>query len=211
MAEPGPMPILETGKETAGFTLLEVAAVIALIGVISILALPRITLSLEQVEVGSVGRLIQSDIRQMRNESVMDPATEKVVSFTQNGYSFTIGDHCITRNFRYEFTFELPQQAEDEALPSDTLGDARQNETDPGARARGTVHDGGDADDNDNNGDGTEVPPEPSYEIHFISGELDNEVQFHWKTRSFEGSFLCKADGAVEWKYQRQQHRAKRK
>ncbi len=197
------MPILETGKRTAGFTLLEVAAVIALIGVISILALPRITLSLEQVEVGSVGRLIQSDIRQMRNESVMDPATEKVVSFTQNGYSFTIGDHYITRNFRYEFAFELPQQAEDEALPPDTLGDARQNETAPS----GTLRDGDDADDDD----GTEVPPELSYEIHFIGGELDNEVQFHWKTRNFEGSFLCKADGAVEWKYLRQQHSAKSK
>lgn len=210
MAEPGPMPILETGKGTAGFTLLEVAAVIALIGVISILALPRITLSLEQVEVGSVGRLIQSDLRQMRNESVMDPATEKVVSFTENGYSFTIGDHCITRNFRYEFAFELPQQAEDEALPPDALGDARRNETAPS----GTLHPGDDADDGDGDSDdddSSEVPPEPSCEIHFIGGELDNEVQFNWKTRNFEGSFLCKADGAVEWKYQRQQHSAKSK
>ncbi len=194
MAEPEPMPILETGKGTAGFTLLEVAAVIALIGVISILALPRITLSLEQVEVGYVGRLIQSDIRQMRNESVMDPATEKVVSFTKNGYSFTIGDHCIIRNFRYEFALELPQKTEDESLPPDTIRDAGQNETDPSE----TI------DDDDGDDDGIEVPPEPSYEIHFIGGELDNEVQFHWQTRNFEGSFLCKADGAVEWKYQRQ-------
>ncbi len=187
------MPTLETGKGTAGFTLLEVVAVIALIGLISILALPRINLSVEQVEVGYIGRLMQTDFRQIKNESLVDPASEKVVSFTKNGYSFNIGDHQIIRNFHFQFAFELPEKAEEENTSPDTIENSR-------ARVEKI-----EADQSETVPEKTENPPAGSYEIHFINGEIcDNEVQIHWQTQNFEGSFFCKMDGAVEWKYQRQ-------
>jgi hypothetical protein len=194
------MPILETGKKTAGYTLFEIVAVIALIGLVSILALPRIILSAEQVEVGYIGRLVQSDFRQIKNESSMDPTSVITVTFTKTGYSFNIGDHCVIRSFQYHFAFELPDKTEEEnaspntsnsiSTSTHTGGNFRQIETNPSGILDGK----------------TENHPEGSDIIHFIDGELKNEVQFHWQTKNFEGSFTCKTDGVVEWKYQRQHH-----
>ncbi|HEX3044526.1 MAG TPA: type II secretion system protein [Bacillota bacterium] len=194
------MPTLETGKKTAGYTLFEVVAVIALIGFVSILALPRIILSAEQVEVGYIGRLIQSDFRQIKNESLLDPSSDTTVTFTKTGYSFNIGDHRIIRNFQYQFTFELPEKTEEETNPSDT---STNNGT--------STHTGEDTRQIETNqlgivNDKTENHPEESDKIHFSDGELANEVQFHWQTKNFDGSFTCKTNGVVEWKYQRQHH-----
>lgn len=176
------MPTLETGKRTAGYTLLEVVAVLTLIGLIIGLTYPRINFALEQVEIGYMGRLIKFDLSLVEDESLSDPSSEMVVTFTKDGYSFTIGEHRISRSFKYQFVFELPEPK-------------HQGELQEPEAARPQI-------DNEESSTGQAENVTVSYDLKIIKGELSGEEsQLHWQTSHFQGSLLYQKDGTVGWKY----------
>jgi prepilin-type N-terminal cleavage/methylation domain-containing protein len=183
-----PMPTLGTGKSPAGYTLLEVVAVITLIGLIMALTYPRINCAVEQVEVGYIGRIVKTDLNEIRDESVSDPSSEMVVNFTKDGYSFTIGEHRITRSFKYQFTFELPEAETKEGVPTPTgAADVRPSQPEPSETSP----------DQNENTTGT------SYDIHVVNGVSSDELRLQWKTNHFQGSLLWQKEGAVVWTYQK--------
>jgi prepilin-type N-terminal cleavage/methylation domain-containing protein len=183
-----PMPTLETGKSPAGFTLLEVVAVITLVGLIMALTYPRINHAVEQVEVGYIGRLVKTDLNQIRDESASDPSSEMVVTFTKDGYSFAIGDHRIIRSFKYQFTFELPEAEQKENVPTPT-GAADATSRQPESLETSA--------DQNENAAGT------SYDIHVVNGVCSDALQLQWKTNYFQGSLLWEKAGAIVWTYQK--------
>jgi prepilin-type N-terminal cleavage/methylation domain len=210
------MPILETGNKTAGYTLLEVVAVLTLIGLIMALTYPRINYALEQAEVGFMGRLIRSDFKELRDESISDPGAEIAVTFTISGYSFTIGEHYINRVFGYHFAFELPESisadsqtaAAGKAIPENrdaspepviadgdhTVGAADLLQMESGQRSTAN---------NENPGSQSEKEP-AHYIVKMNNGELSGEeLQLRWQTSHFTGSLLCQKDGMVGWKYEK--------
>jgi prepilin-type N-terminal cleavage/methylation domain-containing protein len=181
------MPTLKTGNRSAGYTLLEIVAVITLIGLLLAIVYPRIDLSAERVEVGYIGRLIQTDFKRMKDESVIDSAFDFVVIFEQNGYSLSIGEHRITRSFKYHFTFELPEEP---LKSTEAINGNIPQQSEPATEPT----------DNDTI-DTNQVSPN---EIHIVKGEVSGEeLRIPWQTSHFEGSLFCKKDGSVEWKYEK--------
>jgi prepilin-type N-terminal cleavage/methylation domain-containing protein len=209
------MPISETGNQTTGYTLLEVVAVITLIGLIMALVYPSINLSVERVEIGYIGRLIRADFNQIKDESILDPAQRMFVTFRKDGYFFMIGEHVITRSFNYQFTFALPEPKADEnsqaptatktpesANPAKlfdkvmTTVDTVKTRTKDNQELKEEQHD-----DQGSSDDKTESPPD-SYDLNIINGELtDENLQLKWQTTHFQGSLLCKKDETVVWNY----------
>jgi prepilin-type N-terminal cleavage/methylation domain-containing protein len=193
------MPILGTGKQAAGYTLLEVVAVVTLIGLIIGLTYPRINLAVEQVEVGYMGRLIKADFNLIRNESIADPSSVMVVTFTPNGYSFAIGEHRINRSFKYQFVFEPPASIIREDSQAGGAASGRAVATDKSAADEGLPEP--QTDQQGNNAGQAEKTAE-SHDLKILNGEFNSgELQIPWKTRHFRGSFLYRKDGTVEWKY----------
>lgn len=210
------MPISETGK-TAGYTLLEVVAVITLIGLIMALVYPSINLSVERVEIGYIGRLIKADFNQIKDESILDPAQGMIVTFRKDGYFFMIGEHVITRSFNYQFTFALPEPKADEnsqaptatktpepTIPSKlsdkdmTTVDTVKTRTKDNQELKEEQHD-----DQGSSNDKTESSPD-SYDLNIMNGELAKEdLQLNWQTTHFRGSLVCKTDGTVVWNYEK--------
>jgi prepilin-type N-terminal cleavage/methylation domain-containing protein len=94
------MRITGTGKATSGYTLLEVLAVLLLIGLISVLVQPEMFLSVERNRLRYVGKLVQADFDRVRAEAKTN--SEIKVAFNSTGYSFTIGSTVITRNFKLD-------------------------------------------------------------------------------------------------------------
>jgi prepilin-type N-terminal cleavage/methylation domain-containing protein len=174
---PAPMLMSETGNQPTGFTLLEIVAVITLIGLITYLAYPSINFSVERVEIGYIGRLIKTDFNQLKDESLVDPAAEIVVTFSQDGYTFQIGEHHITRSFKYEFAFDLPKPPETSTDPTET----EKTESDPLVAEPETKVE--------------------SYDLKIIKGELAEDLQLNWQTTHFQGSFLLQKNGTVKWSY----------
>jgi prepilin-type N-terminal cleavage/methylation domain-containing protein len=192
------MPILETGNRSAGYTLLEIVAVITLIGLILTIAYPRIDLSAERVEVGYIGRLIQADFKRMKDESVSDPSSDFAVTFEPNGYSLFIGERRINRSFKYHFAFELPeaplQSEAEEGTSSSAVNQNASQQAEPE-----TSHDTGES-----ASEPIDDTTETSYKVHIDRGEVSGEeLQIPWQTSHFKGSLLCKKDGFVEWKYEK--------
>jgi prepilin-type N-terminal cleavage/methylation domain-containing protein len=92
------MRISATGKAANGYTLLEVLAVLLLIGLISALVQPEMFLCVERNRVRLVGKLVQADLERVRAEA--KSGTEVQVTFNPAGYCFTIGNTVITRDFK---------------------------------------------------------------------------------------------------------------
>jgi prepilin-type N-terminal cleavage/methylation domain-containing protein len=210
MPKVGPVPMLmsETGNQAKGFTLLEIVAVITLIGLIMFLAYPRINFSVERVEIGYIGRLIKTDFNQIKDESLSDPGGEMIVTFAPSGYFFQIGEHTITRSFKYQFAFDLPKSIED---PNDSAG-AEKSESDPLATTPDKVahtptpsvakptDNSAAKDDQENNNNNMETKVE-YVDMKVKNGELDQDVQLNWQTTHFQGSLLLQKNGTVKWSY----------
>jgi prepilin-type N-terminal cleavage/methylation domain-containing protein len=107
-------PISATGKETAGFTLLEILAVILLIGLICAVTYPNFVRSQEKVELRYVGELLKTDLQQVREEA-MTHRTAQTVTLLGSAYHFKIGDLEIGRKLRRynEFSFVTPTPIEE--------------------------------------------------------------------------------------------------
>jgi prepilin-type N-terminal cleavage/methylation domain-containing protein len=164
-------PILAIGKATAGFTLLEILAVILLIGLICAVSYPNFIQSQEKVELRYVGELLRADLQQIREEA-MTHRTKQKVTFKGSAYHFQIGDLEIDRQLgRYgEFSFVTPVASEDEQ-PGD--GTSLEGE----AKAES-------------------IP----IELVFAADGSCDGVTVEWKSKHFGGSLVVNADGTSRWR-----------
>jgi type II secretion system protein H len=116
---PAPMLILETGKFDKGFTLLEILAVLTLIGLIVAFAYPRVFLADEKVALKLSGDLLASDLRQMKEAAAFNQ-TETKIYFTEHSYHFKVGEVELEREFsEAQIDFAFPKTENGDA-PSGT-------------------------------------------------------------------------------------------
>jgi general secretion pathway protein H len=107
------MPTSGTGNAASGFTLLEVLAVLVLIGLVVALVFPDFTRGAEKRRVTLIGSLLQIDVSRVREEALAQ-RTDATLIFGPDGYSFTIGGSELRRTFQ-EFRVGLPNAAESPA------------------------------------------------------------------------------------------------
>lgn len=172
---------------SSGYTLLEIMAVITLIGLITLIVYPQFTISPEKSEIIYIGKLLKSDIDLVKEESFINKK-ELSVLFQSNGYGFTIEEAEISRSFRkYQFTFDLPDL----------------EETDP------ETEDGNSSGDNPSNPESGETKAgaeenelEPN-QLMFTSKGKCNLYELSWQTVHFTGKLKVNPDGILEWTYAR--------
>jgi len=100
-------PISGTGDRDFGYTLLEVLAVILMLGVISLLTFPNFATTEEKNRLRYVGRLLGSDFETVRQEAIA-AHSEISVKFSVNGYEFHLGEMEIKRDFsKYRINLEI--------------------------------------------------------------------------------------------------------
>ncbi|MGD8401280.1 MAG: prepilin-type N-terminal cleavage/methylation domain-containing protein [Bacillota bacterium] len=104
------MPTSGTGKAASGFTLLEVLAVLVLIGLVVALVFPDFTRGAEKRRITLIGSLLQIDVGRVREEALAQ-RTDEMLIFGPDGYSFTIGGSKLRRVFK-EFRVGLPNASE---------------------------------------------------------------------------------------------------
>ena len=120
---PGPMLILETGKLDKGFTLLEILAVLTLIGLIVAFAYPRVFLADEKVALKLSADLLTSDLRQLKEAAAFNQ-TETKLYFTEHSYHFKVGEVELERKFNEtRINFAIPK-TETSDVPAETEPDA---------------------------------------------------------------------------------------
>lgn len=184
-------------KESFGYTLLEVLAVITLIGLVTMIIYPQFTISPEKSEIIYIGKLLKSDIDLVREESFSNKS-EISILFLGNGYGFMIDETEISRRFlKYQFTFDLPPPVETE--PETGEGDF-EDEPSPNSEA-----DSGEQNpDLENNppGDGEDIELEPN-QLMFTSKGKCNMYELSWQTINFYGKLKVNPDGNMEWTYER--------
>jgi prepilin-type N-terminal cleavage/methylation domain-containing protein len=104
------MPTSGTGNPESGFTLLEVLAVLVLIGLVIALVFPDFERGAEKKRVVLIGELLQNDLSRVREEALTE-RTNADLNFGPDGYSFTI-DGCELRRTFAEFHVGLLNVAE---------------------------------------------------------------------------------------------------
>jgi type II secretory pathway pseudopilin PulG len=99
----------------AGYTLLEVLAVLILIGFTILLVVPNIFLKDEELEIRSVRNLLNTDLKQMKLEAELNRDQAKI-EFNKAGYRLTLGEKQVERTFpRYQLVFALPEAPQDQS------------------------------------------------------------------------------------------------
>lgn len=162
-----------TGKETAGFTLLEILAVILLVGLISALSYPNFIRSQEKVELRYVGELLKADLQQVREEAMTHRTAQKF-TLAGNNYHFKIGSLEIKRSLgKYGLSFVTPVLS-DEAKPKEGTGEAEVNAKYP-------------------------KEEENSLELIFDPDGSCDTTTVNWKSKNFRGSLVVNADGTSRW------------
>ena len=122
---PGPMLILETGKLNKGFTLLEILAVLTLIGLIVAFAYPRVFLADEKVALKLSGDLLASDFRQLKEAAALNQAETKIY-FTEHSYYFKVGEVELERVFsEAPIIFAVPKPESSDAPTGTELVETR--------------------------------------------------------------------------------------
>lgn len=189
MAELTRMPILETGKSNGGFTLLEILAVIVLLGLVTMIVYPRFELNEEKTEALFIGRLITADIEMLRGEALAEREI-LTLHINKDGYDYKIGESTISRSFpRFEFKFAIPEEESKE----DTGTEAMEEQT---TKAEGE-------------GPATEEPTgeeptaeEPNVpEIEFSGEGSCSNLSMPWETKHFAGTLEVTENGEVKWTY----------
>jgi prepilin-type N-terminal cleavage/methylation domain-containing protein len=165
--------MLAIGKNTAGFTLLEILAVILLVGLICTISYPNFVRSLEKTELHFVGELLQTDLQQIREEA-MAHRTEQKVTLTGSAYYFEIGGLKIERSLgKYGFTFVTPAPAATEKT------DEEVTEAEPiGKKTKKGVN---------------------SMELIFAADGSCEMVIVNWTSQRFRGTLVVNADGTSRW------------
>lgn len=109
-------PILVIGKmnRDQGYTLLEMLAVVALIGLIFSLAVPSLINREERLLLNQIAKLLSSDLNKLKLEVVAN-RSDTTVYFTEAGYFFKLDDYQIERKFNnFSFHFIVLDVVDDE-------------------------------------------------------------------------------------------------
>jgi len=100
-------PISATGKNQSGYTLLEVLAVLILIGFIGTLAFPVFFRSEEKLVIDKIEDILRNDWERLQQEAMVSKMNHAVI-FDNWGYAFTIGANRIHRSFqKYNFNWNM--------------------------------------------------------------------------------------------------------
>ena len=204
--EQNSMRILGTGRiraskrnpmhRSSGYTLLEVLAVLTLIGLITLIVYPQFTISPEKSEIIYIGKLIKSDIELVKEESFINKQVLSIY-FVSNGYGYMIDETEISRSFlKYQFTFDLPALEETEPETADgNYGVENQPDsgTGSGEQNPGTGGEESGAEDN-------ELEP---HQLMFNTKGKCNLYELSWQTVHFSGKLKVSPDGTLEWTYAR--------
>lgn len=175
------MPILGIGKTKVkselGYTLIEILAVLIILGLIGLLAFPRFFGAEEKAYLNLVGKLVRTDLNTAREEAFAGQ-TEITVAFFENGYSFNIGETEIRRVFdKHQFQWGSLVGAGESVEPLETM-----------------VEVGGVTDN--------EGEPDPGItELCFNRDKDLPETTINWTTGHFQGIFVLKPDGSASWDY----------
>lgn len=103
-------PISVTGKAQSGYTLLEVLAVLILIGFIGTLAFPAFFRSEEKLAIDKIEDIIRNDWERLQQEAMVSKMNQ-TVTFDGYGYSFAVGAIRIERSFQtYNFSWNIPEK-----------------------------------------------------------------------------------------------------
>lgn len=174
-------PISETGKPVSGgFTLLEVLGIIVLLGLASILAIPKFANSSERIKLQYFGKLLQTDIQLVREDAVSE-GDDQAIIFENNGYCFNIGSRMIKRLFYdYGFTFDRRDETVGRAETVDTAGAAVVTEA---------------------AGEESASESAPVARVEFTPAGVCQETNLNWTSDHFQGSLKVQPDGRVEWTY----------
>jgi len=182
----------------AGFTLIEMLAVITLIGLITALVWPVFILSSEKAQIQYLERLIKVDLAQVQNEAIV-ACTALTVNFRPDGYCFILGSKVLERHFTAnQFLFDLPEQTE---IPKTKLEATSEATASPEAT-------------NSPQTDEAEMvkPKEVSSNLFFNKeGNLFEEYQLNWQTTHFQGVLKVQSDGKVKWEYARRNSKSEPK
>ncbi|HEX3044734.1 MAG TPA: type II secretion system protein [Bacillota bacterium] len=181
------MPTLGTGRTgNAGYTLIEILAVLTLIGFITLMVLPSLIHGEEKARVGNIGRLIIADLKEVREEAALSHS-KIVVSFSAQGYSFALGDIPVQRQFPEDhFHFELPEPPEVIEPVADTV--SLQTET-----AGESVDESETATDN-------QTVETMANQISFTAaGQMEKEFRLTWETEHYRGTLTVDPAGKAEW------------
>lgn len=187
-----------SGSLEAGFTLLELLAVITLIGWITILASPRFLQSLERNELMDVSRLLAADLEAVQVAAVTGGGGI-AVNFNPEGYSFNLGERNFSRSFtRFQFRFEL-EEPEPETEPSSSAPPkasvmlSPDAETSPNA---GTSPGTGTSSDAETGGPTAGIS---SNTVEFAADGSCGGLTLNWQTVHFKGKMMIGRDGVMQW------------
>lgn len=188
------MPRSGIGKES-GFTLIEVLAIIILIGFMAFLIFPSFSLGQEGTEIRFIGQLITSDIKQVKEEALFGK-TESTIQFANDGYSFQIGETYINRNFqKYQFAFDMPVEEEEASEETGSENDApTDGNGSPTVTTTPVAEDFGESDS---------VIEESESAVTFAEDGSVSALDLKWETTHYKGTLTVKEDGTVEWRYER--------
>jgi prepilin-type N-terminal cleavage/methylation domain-containing protein len=194
------MRILETGNNfrrigaSPGYTLLEVMAVITLIGIMTLIVYPQFTISPEKSEIIYIGKLLKADLNLVKEE-VFSSKKEILIDFKNNGYDYPIDETQISRSFlKYNFTFDVPEpeETDKEETADDTAGESFQIMAVP-------TEDQNDQ-PQEEAGDKEEAEMKPN-QIKFTSNGKCNRFELSWQTNHFTGKMKIDQDGVLDWSY----------
>lgn len=173
-------PMWETGRVIKGYTLLEILAVITLIGLMAAIAFPSFTLREERTQVKYIGNLVESDFRSACEEA-MCTQSEVTVIFSKQGYQFRLGGKTFVRDFKtYKFSFKLRELEEED---SDSLTpDLAESGVLPNSEPKVAI---------------------PTLQI-FNDGSVSG-LTLHWETSHFSGTLAVDQDGVLKWDYTQKQ------
>lgn len=166
------MLILGIGNKESGFTLLEVVAVLILIGFISALAVPNFFNSEEKAMVDKVGALLQNDLNQVKAEAIIGQ-TGTSLNFEENGYSFKIGTTQISRRLD---RLKLSNLAATSVVVTEENQEVSV--------------------------ESNERKLNDKLDIYFNKEGYCAPQQIRWETVHYQGSINLKEDGTVGWVYE---------
>jgi prepilin-type N-terminal cleavage/methylation domain-containing protein len=181
-------------RASCGYTLLEMMAVITLIGLITMIVYPQFTISPEKSEIGYIGKLLKADLNLVKEEA-FSSKKEILIDFTKNGYGYPIDEAQISRSFmRYHFAFDVsePEETDEEKAMDNITGEPSLSFTVP-TEAQ-------DANSIEETGNEEEAETLPNQLKFTIDGKC-NLFELSWQTDHFTGKIKVDQDGVLDWSY----------
>jgi prepilin-type N-terminal cleavage/methylation domain-containing protein len=175
------MPILGIGKTKVtyefGYTLVEILAVLIILGLISTLAFPRFFGAEEKAYLNQIGKLVRADLNAAREEAFCGQ-TEIAVAFFENGYFFNIGETEIRRVFdKFQFQWEVSIEGDEPVESVDAMTDSNGLSENERELDSGII------------------------QLCFNRDQDFPEITIKCTTGHFQGKIMLKSDGSASWDY----------